>query len=139
MTKFKTIKHTVHLPASPQRVYDSLMDASKHAEFTGGEAAITAEINGSFEVYDGYAGGTFLELVPGQKIVSTWRELSADWPAEHVSKVTYLLTADGRENTTLQFTQEDVPADRAADLEKGWEDFYWTPLIAYLSAQTLKE
>jgi activator of HSP90 ATPase len=121
----KTIKQTVTIKASPHDVYEASMDAKKHAKFTGGKAVISRAVGGKFNVFDGYAEGTNLELVPDKKIVQSWR--ADDWPKGHYSKATFELKASGN-GTTLIFTQTDVPEEFMGDIAQGWQDYYWKPM-----------
>lgn len=54
------------------------MQQEKHASFTGSEASISKEVNGTFEVYNGYCHGTNIELVPNQKLSKTGILLKKD-------------------------------------------------------------
>jgi activator of HSP90 ATPase len=121
----KTIKQTATFKADPHEVYEALMDPVKHAKFTGGKARISRKVGGGFSVFDGYAEGKNLELVPNAKIVQTWR--ANDWPEGFYSKVTFALkVVDG--GTRLAFNQVGVPADQYDDVSRGWKDFYWAPM-----------
>jgi len=130
--KTKTITQTVFFDASPAEVYDALMDSDKHSQFTGGKAIISREVGGAFSDWNGYIDGINKELVPGKKIVQTWRAKEDFWPRDHYSIVTFLLT---KENglTKLEFIHEDVPEDCFSSIEKGWEDFYWEPMKKMLT------
>lgn len=122
------IKQTIYLLATPEEIYDALMDEKKHSEFTGAKAEIDPVLRGKFSVWDGYATGENLELKPGKKIVQAWR--ASDWPKEAVSKVifSFFKTKDG---TKLEFTHENVPQDFEKEIEQGWGDYYWEPLKKY--------
>ncbi len=121
----KTIKQSVTFKASPHDVYEALIDAKKHAEFTGGKATISRKVGGKFNVFDGYATGVNKELDPDKKIVQTWR--ADDWPEGHYSEVTFAFAkADG--GTKMTFTQTGVPEDQFEDVSQGWKDYYWTPM-----------
>ena len=121
----KTIKQTVTIKRNPHDVYEALMDSHKHTRFTGDKAVISKTIGGTFSVFDGYAQGTNLELIPDKKIVQTWR--ASDWPEGHSSMVTFMFKAVPS-GTRLTFTQTDVPDEFADDIAQGWKDYYWTPL-----------
>ncbi|MBI2908949.1 MAG: SRPBCC domain-containing protein [Chloroflexi bacterium] len=121
----KTIRQTVTFKASPHDVYEALMDSRKHTKFTGGKARISRKVGGRFTVYDGYAEGTNLELIPDEKIVQTWR--ASDWQEGHYSKVTFVLEPFGG-GTRLTFVQTDVPDIWCEDVGQGWRDYYWKPL-----------
>jgi activator of HSP90 ATPase len=120
-----TIRQTATFKASTHDVYEALMDANKHSEFTGGVAKISRKVGGKFSIYDGEIDGENLELVPDQKIVQSWRY--SDWPEGHYSTATFSLEKiEG--GTRLTFTQKDVPDDQYEDIKQGWRDYYWKPM-----------
>jgi activator of HSP90 ATPase len=121
----KGIRQSVTFKAGPHDVYEALMDAKKHAQFTGGKAVISRKVGGKFSTFDGYAEGTSLELVPDKKIVQKWR--ADDWPEGHYSTATFLLEAVSG-GTKLTFTQTDVPDDQYDAISQGWKDYYWAPM-----------
>ena len=79
----KNIRQTATFKASPHEVYEALMDAKKHSDFTGEDAKISRKVGGKFTIYGGEIDGTNLELVPDKKIVQSWRY--SDWPEGHYS------------------------------------------------------
>ena len=121
----KTIRQTVAFRASPHQVYEALMDSRKHARFSGGKASVSRKVGGKFSVFDGYAEGVNLELVPNEKIVQTWR--ANDWPAGVYSLVTFALQ-EVKDGTRLNFTQSGVPEEQHNDVSQGWRDYYWSPM-----------
>lgn len=124
----KIISQEVLIPARPEEVYDAIMDEAKHAKFTGASAKIENKVGGKFEVWDGYASGSNKELVLGKKIVQSWR--AADWDEADESEITIeLIPQNGQ--TKLIFTQKNVPDQFFQDVEQGWQDYYWQPLIKY--------
>lgn len=125
----KSISQEIIIAASPQEIYDAFMDSKKHAGFTGSEARIENKIGGSFEVWDGYATGVNKELVPGKKIVQSWR--ASDWPEGEESEITINLIPEGNK-TKLKFLQTNIPDDFYSDVKQGWIDYYWEPLKKYL-------
>lgn len=127
----KAIKQTVTFKATPQAVYEALMDEKKHAAFTGGEAKISRKTGGQFKIYGGDIEGKNLELIPDQKIVQSWRY--NDWPEGHYSKATFDLEPTEK-GTRLTFTQIDVPDDKYADIKQGWKDYYWAPMKEMLES-----
>lgn len=124
-TKTKNIRQTTQFEAAPHDVYEALMDSRKHGKFTGGKARISRKEGGKFSVYDGYATGVNLKLVPDREITQTWR--ADDWPAGHVSRVSFKL-ARTKTGTRLTFVQTGVPIGQYADIKQGWIDFYWKPM-----------
>ncbi len=130
--KIKTIRQTVSFKISAHDVYDALMDSKKHSKFTGSKTSISKKVGGKFSVYDGYASGKNLELIPGKKIVQSWR--AADWEKDAVSTVVFEIIPKGN-GTTLKFTHYDVPAEHATAIAQGWKDFYWHPMKKMFNEQ----
>lgn len=125
----ETIEQTVAFQASPETVYNALMDSKQHAEFTRAAANIENKVDGEFNVWDGYATGKNIELEPGKKIVQSWH--ASDWPEGVFSKLTIELKPKD-DGTELTLHQTGVPAEFADDVAQGWHDYYWEPLKDYL-------
>jgi activator of HSP90 ATPase len=125
----KTIVQLAVFEAPAKAVYDALTDSSRHTEFTGDMAEINPRIGGQFKEYGDYISGTFVEVVPGKKIVQKWR--ASDWQAGTYSLVTIELQ-EKRGVTTLHFKQEGVPDQFAEEIAQGWHDYYWDRLRDYL-------
>jgi activator of HSP90 ATPase len=123
--KTRTIRQSVTFKAAAADVYEVLMDSKKHGALTGSVARVSRKVGGKLSVYGGDIQGVNLELVPGQKIVQSWRY--SDWPVGHYSKATFSLKeVTGR--TRLTFTQSGVPAEAYHDISQGWRDYYWQPM-----------
>lgn len=130
--KTKTIRQKALLPATPERVFRTLISSREHGEFTGVPASISAKPGGKFSVYDGYATGKNLSLKPGKLIEQTWR--ANDWPEGIESNVRLEMKPAGRGiETTLTLIHTGVPADFAAAVAQRWEENYWAPLKKYLA------
>jgi activator of HSP90 ATPase len=129
--KTTTIKQTVTFSASPEKVYELIMDQKKHSAFTGSEVIMSIMVNGSFVVFDGYCHGHNVELIKGKKIVQTWHFAEDGWPDNHFSTCTFLFEPAGNK-TKLTFLQTDVPEHKAEALKEGWKEFYWEPMKAWL-------
>ncbi len=123
--KVVTIKQGCMLKATPQEVYGAWITSAQHAKFTGQEALVSQKVGGSFTTFDGWATGKNVELVPGQKIVQTWR--GDDWPAGHYSTLTLRLIKAPK-GTKVLFMQTDVPASKAKSIAQGWQDYYWSAM-----------
>ena len=124
--KTKTIRQSVTFEATPHELYEILMDSKKHSRLTGGgKATISRIVGGPFTVYDGYATGLNVELIPDKLIVQTWR--ASDWQGSHFSRVRFSFreVAGG---TRLTFTHSGVPEEEFENIKQGWIDYYWEPL-----------
>jgi activator of HSP90 ATPase len=127
----KSIKQTIRFNASPDKVYQLLMDQNKHASFTGTKVVMSKEINGKFTVFDGYCHGYNIELVPARRIVQAWHFAEDGWPDDHYSTCTFLFEENGGK-TKLVFLQTDVPEHKVEAIKDGWKEFYWDPMKNYL-------
>jgi activator of HSP90 ATPase len=124
--KTKTIRQSTTFKGTPHELYEILMDSSKHSRLTGGEAAeISRTVGGAFSVYDGYATGINVELIPDVLIVQTWR--ASDWPDGHFSRTRFSFT-EVKGGTRLTFTQSGVPEGEYESIKQGWRDYYWEPM-----------
>jgi uncharacterized protein YndB with AHSA1/START domain len=127
------IRQKVRIPAPPSAVYSALMDSKRHTAITGAPARIEKKVGGRFSAYDGYASGVNVELVPGKRIVQSWR--ASDFPkGTHSLIVIELSSKKGGKETELSFEHLGVPRAQQKHLGKGWKDFYWEPLRKYFGA-----
>jgi activator of HSP90 ATPase len=122
MNDIKTIAQEILFKATPEEVYDALMDSEKHAEFTESKALISPKTGGAIAAYDGYITGTNIELKPGKRIIQSWR--ASNWPPEKYSTIafTFKETPGG---TMLKFVQTGVPTAFYRDTNTGWKERYW--------------
>jgi uncharacterized protein YndB with AHSA1/START domain len=128
--KFRTIRQSVALDAAPEDVYDALLSARKHSEFTGSPSTANAKVGSTFMAWDGYISGKNIELVKGKKIVQEWT--TTEWPAGYPpSRLEFTLTAKKGGGTQLKMVHARVPAEQADDYTTGWYDAYWNPLKEY--------
>ncbi|HCV43697.1 MAG TPA: hypothetical protein DGH68_09455 [Bacteroidetes bacterium] len=121
----KTIRQSVTLSATPEQVYEALMNSKTHAKFTGAPAKISRKVGGKISAYDGYIDGTNVELVKNKKIVQMWR--GGDWPEGDYSRATFALKKV-KGGTKLTFTQTGVHDKQYRAIKQGWIDFYWVPM-----------
>lgn len=116
------IHQEVTLKGSPEEVYETLMDEKKHAALTQGSATISREVGGEFSQHDGQIVGRNLELVPGQRIVQTWRFYQ--WEPGLHSIVRFELSRDG-DNTLVVMDHSGVPDQFEEGVAQGWQYRYW--------------
>lgn len=129
--KTGTIKQKVTLNASPQKIYELLMDSKKHSAFTGAKAKIGKKEGDAYSAYDGYIDGRNISLEPGKLIVQTWRSNDGVWPEDHYSIVVFDLRPAGKK-TELFFTHADVPIGQVKEFTKGWPEHYWDRITEFL-------
>jgi uncharacterized protein YndB with AHSA1/START domain len=128
-----SIHQEIEFKASPQLVYEALIDEKQFGAFTHGVARIEREPGGEFKLFAGRPGikgatGRNVELVPNQRIVQAWR--AVEWPAGVYSLVRFDLAETGS-GTRLVFDQiglGPIPPKSA------WSLMYWEPLRKYLDS-----
>jgi uncharacterized protein YndB with AHSA1/START domain len=125
------IHQEVTFAAPPAKVYEALMSAAHHAKFTGAPAEIGGKAGDAWSAYGGKIAGRNVEVVPGVRVVQTWR--AGNWPEGVHSVVRFELAKDG-ERTRLVLDHDAVPDDQAQHIDSGWEKMYWAPLRAYLAS-----
>jgi len=131
ITATRAIHFELDFGASPQRLYEALLDAKQFAAFSGGRAAtIDRAVGGAFMLFGGPIAGRNVELVPNHRIVQAWR--AVDWPAGVYSIARFELQESGS-GTRLVFDHTGFPSEKAEHLESGWQENYWTPLQRYLA------
>jgi activator of HSP90 ATPase len=128
--KTKTLHQSVVFETDPHDVYEALMDSKKHTIFTGAKAKIGRHVGDSFSVWDDWATGSNVELVPDKKIVQQWR--GSDWPEGHYSVITFEFKKIDR-GTRLDFTQTNIPELLYDDVAQGWKEWYWEKLKTYFA------
>lgn len=125
----KTLRQSVTIKTTPDKIYSAFMDSRKHSRFTGSKAHISKRIGGEFSVFDNYATGKNIELVPNQIIRQTWQ--AANWPEGCISEIKLELEATHL-GTRISFTHRGIPAEEYDKIKSGWIEYYWKPLRAYL-------
>ncbi len=122
------IHQEVDLKASPQGVYEALLDAKQFSAFSGDQAEIHREVGGAFTLFGGRIVGRNIELVPNQRIVQAWRP--AAWPEGVYSIVKFELKAEGS-GTRVILDHTGFAPELREHLEIGWKEHYWGRLKKY--------
>ena len=115
--------------ASPHRVYETLLDSSEFASFSGRAAVIDRGVGGAFMLFGGHIVGRNLELVPDQRVVQAWRVV--DWPEGAYSIARFELKPRGS-GTHVVFDHVGFPDGLHDHLASGWEANYWSLMKKYL-------
>jgi activator of HSP90 ATPase len=128
-----TIEQVIEFEATPEEVYDLIMNSEKHSDFTGSEVTMSQAINGKFSVFDGYCTGYNMELIKGKMIKQAWHFKEEGWPDNHFSVCTFIFNKSNK-GCLLNFSQTDIPENRIKALSEGWEEYYWDAIKAYLES-----
>lgn len=114
---------------SAEQIYKAWLSTQGHSLMTGSPAKIDGRTGGGFTAWDGYIGGTFLDLEENKRIVQAWR--TGEFPEEaEDSHVQVLLEEEGGK-TKVTLTHTNIPAGQAQGYEQGWHDFYFKPMKEY--------
>jgi activator of HSP90 ATPase len=118
------------IPARPGEVYDTWLNSKGHTAMTGSPASISPIVGTQFDTWDGYIHGRNLELIPGRRIVQSWRttDFKVDEPDSHI-KITLEPVGD---QTKLTLRHSNLPAG-GKKYEKGWFEAYFIPMEKYFS------
>ena len=116
--------------ASPERIYEAILDSKQFSAFSGmAGAEVSGEVGGTFTIFGGHIVGRNLELLPNRRIVQSWRVVP--WPEGKHSIARFELTQQGS-GTRIIFDHTGFPPELAEHLESGWREHYWEPLRKYL-------
>ncbi|XP_023209383.1 activator of 90 kDa heat shock protein ATPase homolog 1-like [Centruroides sculpturatus] len=90
--------------------------------FTQGPVVLQPEKGGRFEFFGGNVYGTFIELIPNEKIKQHWRFKT--WPEGHYSEVN--IEIDQKDDCTeVRLTQTGIPKNDLDRTKEGWKNYYW--------------
>jgi activator of HSP90 ATPase len=120
----------IEIKASPQRIYDALLDSRQFAAFTGLPAEISREAGGVFSTFGGLIVGRNIELVPNLRIVQAWRP--ASWDPGVYSVVKFELKGEGS-GTKIVLDHTGFPEGNFRHLNYGWGIRYWDPLKKFFA------
>lgn len=138
----EAIHQEIVFKASPKRIYDALTDAQqfqkvellsgamKSLDLTNKPAEISRESGGAFTIFGAYIVGRQIELVPNQRLVQAWREISWDPGVYSITKFELKEQGSG---TKLIFDHTGFPVGAGEHLAAGWKSHYWEPLEKFLA------
>lgn len=126
-----SIHQEVDCKASPQRIYEALLDEKQFSAFTGAAAQIHREAGGAFKLFGGRVIGRNIELIPNRRVVQAWRVET--WPSGVYSIVRFELAAQGP-GTRIVFDHTGFAPENREHLSEGWPRMYWDPLRKYLDS-----
>lgn len=115
----------VVVKATPQRIYELLLDAKQFSSLTGAPAEIDPSAGGAFFTFGKLIEGRTIELVPNQRIVQAWRP--ASWDPGVYSIVRFELKPHNS-GTMIVLDHTGFPEGDFKHLEWGWSHHYWDAL-----------
>jgi uncharacterized protein YndB with AHSA1/START domain len=122
---------TTTIPASAQDIYDAWLDSLAHTEMTGSEAVMSDQVGDEVEAWDGYITGRNLELIPGERIVQSWR--TRQFTDEHEDSIITLTLEKTEDGTLLTLVHSNVPKEMITYEQGGWHKHYFEPMQEYFA------
>jgi uncharacterized protein YndB with AHSA1/START domain len=120
------------IPAKPKAIYDAWLDTKGHTAMTGAPAKASKKAGGKWTAAGDYCWGVNLELVPGKRIVQSWRSTDfKDGDPDSRIAVTLKPVAGGTKVTLLHSSIPDSQKD--AGYKEGWFEFYFDPMQPYFA------
>jgi activator of HSP90 ATPase len=119
------------IPATPEAIYEAWLESAAHSAMTGGEAEASKEPGAPHSAWDGYITGKNIELVPGARIVQTWR--TSKFAAHDPDSTITVVLAPAKTGTKLTLTHSGVPDGQTSYEKHGWRDYYFEPMKAYFA------
>jgi uncharacterized protein YndB with AHSA1/START domain len=129
-------KLTDIIPATPQAVYDAWLSSRGHSAMTGGTAKMSAKVGGAFTAWAGYISGKNISLVPGERIVQSWRTTEFT-TKEGDSKISVTLKAV-KGGTKITLKHSNVPDAHTSYENGGWQTHYFEPMKKYFAKKKKK-
>lgn len=126
----EVIRQDVTFEATPDRVFEALVDGPTFTRMTGAPAEIDGSAGGSFSCFGGAITGRNLEVVKGRRLVQGWR--AGPWPEGIYSLVRFELEGQG-DGTKLTLEHSAFPPGQGDHLGAGWEANYWAPMRKMLA------
>jgi len=124
-----SLHQEVAFKATPQRIYEVLLDSKQFAAVAGLPAEIDPKEGGAFKMFGGMIVGRNVELIPDQRIVQAWRP--ASWGPGVYSIVKFELKSQGT-GVQVVLDHTGFPESDFDGLTSGWPERYWEPLKKYL-------
>ena len=124
------------IPAPPAAVYDAWLDSRAHGAMTGAKASQSPRLGAKVTAWDGYISGRNLQLVPGRRIVQSWRTTKFT-DADPDSRIAVTLRAVPG-GTRIILRHSRVPDGHTSYEDGGWQANYFTPMKAYFTKQAAR-
>ena len=116
-------------PVKPDKIYKAWLDTQQHSEMTDADAEIDPNVNGTFNIWNGYISGTTVELIQDKKIVQQWR--TTDFPAGSDHSVIEVHFAETPKGSNLKLNHYNIPDGQGNDYKEGWKEYYFKPMKKY--------
>ncbi len=114
-----TIEKTYEMNATPEEVFNALINPDLIQTWSGDEAKMNAKVGGTFSLWGGQMFGINLEIVKNKRLVQQWSY--SNW--KEPSKVTFTIKVVEKK-TIINLLHEDVPEKSVNSISDGWDAYY---------------
>jgi uncharacterized protein YndB with AHSA1/START domain len=116
----------IFIEASPEVVFQFLVDPAKYVEWGGAEAVLDPRPGGTYRALMGgthWGAGEFLEVDPDRRVVFSfgWEEPGHPIPAG--STTVEIALEPSAAGTTVRLTHRGLPEDAVDDHTGGWDHY----------------
>jgi uncharacterized protein YndB with AHSA1/START domain len=125
------------IPAEPERIYAAWLSSKEHTAFTGDRARIQPFVGGKHSALAGYAAGVTVELLPGRRIVQTWR--ATDFPPGSPDSRVEVTLEETVGGTMVTIFHTEIPIDQGDAYRAAWQKYYLDPLASYFTNARAKK
>lgn len=112
-----------NIPA--EELFNILTHDARLSAFTRSQCFSDPKPGGQFSLMSGNILGSYVELVPGEKIIQKWK--FKEWPADMFSTVIMKLEQKSS-STILSLTHSGIPEVDKMRAETGWKMHFWQPI-----------
>ncbi len=128
----ESLKISIDLPVSPERVFRAWLDSYEHSRFTGSPAKIGDRAGGAYTAFDGDIQGVTLVCSPYSRIVQTWR--TREFPPGSPDTQIEIRLEPTCLGTQLILLQTGIPDGQSTRYITQWEARYLRPMSDYFEA-----
>lgn len=134
----RTIEQSVEFEGTTaDELCETYLDSDKHGAAIGAPVSIHPVVGGEFRAFDGRLQGRLLEIVPGQRIVQSWR--GAPWKEGDLDSILVLRFADTPGGARIDLVHSNIPEHVAGQITgDAWNDRYWRSWRRYLDENRSK-
>jgi activator of HSP90 ATPase len=124
------IRQSVKLPASPQSLFKTFLDAKLHTAMTGMPAKTSSKVGAEWNAFGGAISGRNLLIVKDRLIVQSWR--STHFGKSDADSILILAFSGSAKSGRIDLVHVNVAARDHKGVREGWPKYYWKPWKEYL-------